>query len=333
MSASGLIAALRERGLIAADAPAAPDEPDRPWFVSLLMGIAGWMAGLFVLVFLAILLDLDKRLQIAGTGVALLGVAWVLYAAGRGRVFVDQLALAFSIAGQLAISVYLMESIHAALPIAAAILGMQLLLLVVMPDRVARTLAATFASIAWVFVLRFAMRPDEGAGRLFDDRVHFTPLPFGEWTPAIEWLLTWAPLIFIVIALRRSETRWMARRAAAFARPALTGLLLGLALGGMAAEPLDQLALDTDEMGRAFNAWGLLPLLSVALAMTAAWNAFLLRSSGLLGFAIAAALVHLARFYYLYGTTLTIKAAIMLGVGLVLLGAGRLLARRVEVPA
>jgi hypothetical protein len=63
--------------------------------------------------------------------------------------------------------------------------------------------------------------------------------------------------------------------------------------------------------------------------MLAAWIAFAVRSAGLLGLGVVAALVHLARFYYLYGATLTLKAVIMLAVGLVLLGAGRLLGRNV----
>jgi hypothetical protein len=124
----------------------------------------------------------------------------------------------------------------------------------------------------------------------------------------------------------------MARAAASFARPAIGGLLLGIALGGMAAEPVSMLMFGHDELGREFDGWSLFPLLSIGLALFAAFNAFALRSAGLLGLAIVAALAHLARFYFLYGTTLTVKSAIMFGAGLLLLGAGRLLARRVEAP-
>src|SRR4051812_20978140 len=102
MSTAALITALRERGIIAVDAPPPPPDPGhRLWFLSLLMGIAGWVAGLFVLVFLGIFLDLTGRTPMLTIGLALLGIAWALYLAGRGLVFVDQLALALSIAGQL----------------------------------------------------------------------------------------------------------------------------------------------------------------------------------------------------------------------------------------
>ena len=333
MSVAHLVSLLRERGLIAADAAPPPDGSDRPWFISLLMGIAGWVAGLFVLVFLAIALDLDQHRQIAAAGVVLLAVAWALYAIDRGKVFVDQLALALSIAGQLAITIYLFESLRGALPITAAIVGMQVLLFVVMPDRVARTLAAFFASIAWVFVVRFFLRPDEGGSDIFGHDGGLRAPLLGAWTLPLEWALSWAPSVALILWLRRTETRWMARAAAAFARPAISGLLLGIALGGMAAEPVSMLMFGLEEVGRTFDWWSLFPLLSIGLALFAAYNAFALRSSGLLGLAIVAALAHLARFYYLYGTTLTVKSAIMLGAGLLLLGAGRLLARGAEARA
>ena len=47
-----LVDQLRAQGVIPADAPApAEDSTDRPWFVSLLQGAAGWLAGIFLLVF------------------------------------------------------------------------------------------------------------------------------------------------------------------------------------------------------------------------------------------------------------------------------------------
>ena len=57
-----------------------------------------------------------------------------------------------------------------------------------------------------------------------------------------------------------------------------------------------------------------------------------MRNGGLLGFAILAALLHLARFYYLYGTSLLWKSAIMLVAGAVLLLAG-IAMRKVESEA
>ena len=60
-------------------------------------------------------------------------------------------------------------------------------------------------------------------------------------------------------------------------------------------------------MGVQHQLVALFPLLSIALAMFSAWCAFRCAATGLLGFAVFAALVHLSRFYYLYGTTLTVE--------------------------
>ena len=117
-----------------------------------------------------------------------------------------------------------------------------------------------------------------------------------------------------------------------FLRPILVGLLLALSLGGIASEPFMVVVFGTQEIGRNLSIWALFPLLSIALALFSAYGAFRLRSDGLAGFAVIAALLHLARFYYLYGTSLTWKAVIMVCLGVVLLGGGMWLARREAAP-
>jgi uncharacterized protein DUF4401 len=327
LNALGLVAALRERGLIATDLPPPPEETDRPWFVALLMGIAGWIAGLFIIVFLALVLDVSSGRQMLVIGLVLLGMAWALYAASRDFVFIDQLALALSIAGQLALAYYFAERLHDFRSVIAALFGLQLLLFAAMPDGTARTFAMFCACIGWVFVVRFWLRPYEGGGGFLDAQGHIAAPSFGVWSLPIEWIVTWAPPIALVTWLRRIEPAWLARHLAAFARPALTGLLLGIALGGICAEPESQLLLGGG-VGRGFGGWALFPLLSIGLALFAAYGAFALRSAGLSGVCIVAALAHLSRFYYLYGTTLTIKSAIMLCAGLLFLAAAWLLVRR-----
>jgi hypothetical protein len=205
---------------------------------------------------------------------------------------------------------------------------MQLVLFAVMPDRIARTISAFFACVAWVFVVRFWLRPGDGEDIFFDGNPHFTLPKFGAWTLPVEWLLTWIPPIALLIWLARTEARWMSRAASTFARPAITGVLLGLALGGLGAEPVSMVAFGVEAIGREFTWWALFPLLSIGLAMFAAFCAFRLRSNGLLGVGILAALAHLARFYHLYGTTLMWKSLIMLVAGTLLLAVGVLLTKR-----
>jgi hypothetical protein len=324
----GLIDALRARGVIPADAsvPAA-DASHRPWFIALMLGFAGWLAGIFLLAFVGMALDLKSSGSFLMAGLVLCGGAWGLYYADRNAVFLDQLALALSIAGQCAIAWGLLDDVDSGLVISATLLALQLVVLLVMPDKTARTLAALFATIACVYMIRFAVRGGHGDDIFFDDQRH--PERMGAWSVPLAWLITWIPMVMAAAWLTLRENIWMAHGLRVFARPVLIGLLLGLSLGGMASEPFTTLVFGVGAIGMHMSWLALFPLLSIALAMFSAWCAFHLRSYGLLGFAVFAAMVHLSRFYYLYGTSLTWKSVIMLCLGVLMLGVGVLLQRRI----
>ena len=324
---NGLVETLRARGVIAADAPAPPaDISHRPWFIALMLGFAGWLAGILLLAFIGMTFKLESTSAILVVGLVLSGAAWVLYFADRNAVFLDQLALALSIAGQCAIAWALLDDVSSGLTISATLLVLQFVVLLVMPNKTARTLAALFATIACVYSIRFLVR----GGRIdvifddFDGRHghHAT------WSVLLTWLITWPPMVLATGWLTLRENFWMAQRLRVFARPVLTGLLLGLSIGGVATEPFTTLAFGVDTIGTQMSWLALFPLLSIALAMFAAWCAFQLRSNGLLGFAVFAALMHLSRFYYLYGTSLMWKSMIMLCLGVVMLGVGVLVQQR-----
>ena len=177
MSAPGtvheLIDALRVRGAIAADAPltgqlTADSEESRPWFIMILQAVAGWLAGICTLVFVGLLFGPKGNGAIAVLGVALLAAAWLVYFLGRRVVFLDQLALAISVAGQFALAWVIFEALDRALPTAVALLAVQIVIFLIMPNKMARTLAALFACIAWVFTVRFALRPGFGEQMFFD---------------------------------------------------------------------------------------------------------------------------------------------------------------------
>jgi hypothetical protein len=321
---------LREKGVIPANAPAAPeDSSDRPWFVSLLQGAAGWLAGIFLLVFLGLVFKPQSTPALAGLGVVLLAAAWFMYYADRHGAFHDQLALAISIAGQCALAASVLKDHYSALAASVLALVMQIVVLIVMPNRIARTLAALFATISWVYTVRFSLRPGSIDNVFYEERYAGAPIDsLGAWALPVGWLLTWVPLVSLAAWLILREPQWMANSLRKLARPLLTGLLLGLSAGAIVAEPFTLVILGTELWGRGVDWLAIFPLLSIALAMFAAYCAFRVRSHGLLGFAIFAALLHVARFYYLYGTTLLWKSVIMLSAGAALLLAGIALRER-----
>jgi hypothetical protein len=324
------VALLRARGVIPEKAP--PRETlDRPWFVALLQGVAGWLAGMFLLLFIGLMFKPESTVAIFTLGALLLAGAWGLYHADRNAVFLDQLALAISIAGQFAVGWGIVKDHMSVLPIAATMLGLQIFVLIVMPNKTARTLAALFATTAWVFTVRFLLRPDSGEPVFFGERAEPERMLLGVWTVPVGWLITWVPLLALTTWLIRNEAQWMSSGARAYVRPLLIGVLLGLSMGSIDVLPANLLAFGVERANQPFTWWALFPLLSVGLAMASAYGAFLVRSNGLLGSAVLAALLHLSLFYYLYGTTLMWKSVIMLCAGALLLFGG--LALRKYEPA
>jgi len=266
--------------------------------------------------------------MIFGLGALLLVAAWFMYHADRHGVFLDQLALAVSIAGQIAVAGSVLKDHFTGLGMCVTALVVQILVLLVMPNKIARTLAALFATIAWVYTVRFLLQPGSADRIFFEERHAGDIAGLGAWTLPVGWLLTWLPLLALAAWLILREPQWMASGMRRLARPLLTGVLLGLSIGAIAAEPFTLVIWGADSWGRGIDWLAIFPLLSIALTLFAAYGAFRVRSSGLLGFAVFAALVHLSRFYYLYGTTLMWKSLIMLCAGAALLLGGVALRNR-----
>jgi len=324
---SDLEAQLRAQGVIPADAPAASEQTtDRPWFVALLQGVAGWLAGIFLLVFAGMTLKLESGVALFLLGAPLLAAAWFMYHADRHAVFLDQFALAMSIAGQIALTASVNMHHGTGLSIAATALIVQLIVLSVMPNKAARTLAALFAAIAWIYTARFLLLPASADDLVFGEGGH--ALAYRGWMIPVHWLLTWIPLLALAHWLIRQESRWTASKLRVFARPMLTGLLLALPLGGLEATAINPLGFAVQPVAMPLTWWALFPLLNVALCMYAAYAAFLIRSNWLSGSAVLGAMLHLSTFYYLYGTTLMWKSLIMASAGVALLIAGVALEHR-----
>jgi hypothetical protein len=326
---NAFVEVLRAQTVIPADAPPPSAEGhDSPWFVTLLQGFAGWLAGIFLVFLIGIVLKPSSFSGFLVLGMALLLAAWTIYQLARRLMFLDQLAMAISIAGQCCVAGSVVQDHFSALLLSVTVLLLQVSVFFMMPNRAARTLAALFAAIAWAYTLRFLIHQQDSSAEIFAYAPRDEHALLGALTFPVVWLLTWVPLIAGTLWLMRREARWMSSGAREYARPALIGVLVALAVGGIATEPFASLFFTMNGLGLPFSWWALFPLLSIALAGFAGYGAFQLRSTGLLGFAILMVLLNLSRFYYLYGTTLLWKSLIMLVVGSAMLAASLCLQRR-----
>jgi len=319
IGAAELTNALTERGLLPAGAEPPPlGHTDRPWFIGVVLGASGWLAGLFALLFVYLLFEPESTGAFALAGVIMLAAAYGLYFADRDSAFFEQLALALSIAGQLALAWAAADATDSTPATAALMAALQLVLLFVLPNYLAKTLAAFFACVAFAIAVRYAWW-DRSVLDYAREEVALLPALLG-------WLVIWAPLIALAQLLIAREAAWMASALRGVARPALNGLIAALAIGTWASEPFASLPFGVT--GTATNWLALWPLLAVATALFAASCAFRQRARALLGLAIAGALLHTLQFYYVLGTTLVLKSSFMLADGVVLLAAAWALRRR-----
>jgi hypothetical protein len=312
---------MAEQGLIADDASPLPlGAAGRPWFVSLLLGVAGWLASLFLLAFVFIFFQPDGAVGAGTLGVVMLGVGLVLYAADRDDAFFEQLALTLSLAGQVALLYAVAEATDSAVAVAAFALVLSVGLVVWLPNHFARVLSTVFACIAWALLVRLGWWGEN----LFDRGSLDVPL-----APAlVGWLVIWMPVGVGAHLLIEREARWMAIDARRIARPALTGLILALAVGTWASEPFAALPFAPPPGAVPVNWLVVWPLLGALAAVWAMFCAFRVRHRALVGVAVAGALLHVVQFYYLLGVGLVAKSLLMLALGALLLWGARVLRTR-----
>lgn len=324
MQSAQLLEALKARGLVeagvhqgdgisAAVLGSAAPAHRRPWFIAALLGVCGWIAGLFLLAFVWIAFSMNGAAMAGVVGGVLLAAACGLFlidrnGASAASLFVGQLGLVLSIAGQCLVVYSLAGTSRSIAAIAGAALLLQLVLTLVVPNRLHRTLSTLFATIAWAVLVRFSL---------------FGASPFPPLGLALAGFgLVWLPVGALLWVLLRSEPQWMARGRQDVLRPVTHGLIIGLATATLASEPFMVLSLLFGAGGQQ-GGLALWPLLSVLGALMATVAAFALRNKALVGIGAAFALLHLAYFYYELGTSLLLKALLM-----VLMGAACLLAAR-----
>ena len=316
MRSIDLSRAMAHRGMVPADADPVPfGGAGRPWYVSAVLGAAGWLASLFGFMFVVLWVSPDTAAGFAFAGALMLGAGYGLYVADRDNAFFEQLALALTLAGEIALVWAVGDTTDSATATAGFATLLSAGLVLALPDHFARMLSTFFACVTWALTVRFGWW---GAESLRDPE---TAVALG---PALlGWMLIWIPVAVGVHLLIQREARWMATGARRVARPALTGLLLALSVGTWASEPVAALTVWVGPAERVTSWLALWPLLGVAAALFAAVCAYRLRHEAMLGVAIAGALLHVIQFYYMLGVTLVVKSYVMLAVGAALLVAAR----------
>jgi hypothetical protein len=149
MSAAELWQRLQREGAVEGDQPAHVAES--PWFVRAMLGVAGWIGALFLIGFIGVAFSsaLDSAATTFILGTACCGGAFALFRGFDGNDFVEQFALAVSIAGQILIGFGL--SNVTGNDMAAFFLGLaavEAILVVLVPNFLHRALSSCGAAIA-----------------------------------------------------------------------------------------------------------------------------------------------------------------------------------------
>jgi Domain of unknown function (DUF4401) len=291
----------------------------RPWYISLLLNASGWIAGLFLLFFVGILFRPETPEGFFFSGLFCLSAAFGLFALDKRGDFVAQLGLALSVAGQILMVAAMWGGKFGSTLSLWLIFFMQTGLVIIMPSTLHRGLSAFFACIALSMAMRLSLFGQESTNNFgFNTFAQTVPPTLGH--AILTWAATWLPIAALIWSLIRTEAHWMAHKRQALVRPALSGLIVGLAFATMASHPFELF----DMRRQHFEDTGYLalwPLLSALLAAAAIAAGFALRSRALMGIAFIGALIHVSHFYYALGTSLLSKSLLMVAMGAIFIGA------------
>ena len=155
MSAAALWEQLAAAGLVTGEMPADTSSPT-PWYVRVMLCVAGFIAALFLMAFVGAALMFVVESAIASTiaGAVLIGAAVAIFRNAPRSDFATTFALALSMLGQVFVVWVLVSALKLKPPeVATAILVLEAALALAMPSFVHRVLSALAASIALPFAL------------------------------------------------------------------------------------------------------------------------------------------------------------------------------------
>lgn len=154
---------LQASGLVVGDQPTATPI-DSPWYIKALQAVSGWLAALFLFAFIGFTMDLlDSPIASLVTGAVMIVGAFALLR-GSENDFLEHIALAASMTGQLLVIYGIAEMLNSRdVTLWLLVLLMQSLLAVLMPHFIHRLLSAIFAAFSLLAVMA-----DWGLGVLFE---------------------------------------------------------------------------------------------------------------------------------------------------------------------
>lgn len=336
MSSADLWAKLAAAGLTAGDMPAG--EAHSPWYVRVMLGIAGWLAAAFLLGFVGAGLAFVIQSQTASiaVGFMLIAAAYAVFRMAPRNDFSAMFGLAVSFAGQSLVAFGIMGLLERRLTDAAPYILLALIeaaLAVVMPNFIHRVVSAYGAALAFVYACEVSGFHALAAGILaasvalvWLQEARFgkfvaAALPIGygltlgliqvegmaSWRHSLALLLHEKPLLGaspwigeVLVAIALLASAWVLMRRAAW-EPAEPRTLLGLAAAAV--------------IGLAsFKAPGIGGGLMIVLVGFANGNRVLA------GLGVASLLFYISSYYYLLDTTLLAKSGVLVATGAVLLG-------------
>jgi Domain of unknown function (DUF4401) len=348
LTAAALWERLSADGLVGGDRPE-PDKSGSPWFVRVMLGIAGWIGALFLIAFVgaAFAFILDDAGFASVAGAACCAAALALFRAFDGNDFAEQFGLAISLVGQMLIAVGLAQYLKPEEPpLYFAVAGIEVALALAVPNFLHRMLASAGAAAALAL----------GVNQL---ELHGLAAPLLSLGLAFVWLepkrwavggRIWRPIGYgLVLALLLVETfrlfgaEWLlGLRGGEPGWFGLYGPLLGRALTAAALVWVAVVLSLREGGGSRFSAVAVGAAILVALLSPAAPGLASALLILLLGFAagsrilaalgILSLLGFVAHFYYSLHATLLEKSAILAVTGLCLLGACFLLRRSSPSP-
>jgi len=321
-----------------------------PWYISLMLGLSGWIAALFMLGFIAAGLEfiIDSEAASISAGSVTLIVAFTFFRRSNS-VFFQQFGLALSFAGQALILFGLLEAIGWEDSLTWWICaGSQLVIATVMPNFVQRLAAAYFAAYTLSVALTLQGMP-------YITSVMVTLVVVVIWINEFHWGkqgnlarpigygLTLALIQFngeshfgvsLQQLIHSGETApiliplWLAQSLTGIILVGVVGhLLLRAAVAGNSARMLLALLTTAAVAATSLQAPGIATGLIILILGFSRQNRILL------GLGIAALLFYISAYYYTLDETLLVKSAVLAATGSMLIMARWVILKWVFPPA